>query len=278
MSALNEFEKYLRTEGVLTPFGKLVIILVVFLIGFFISKFLRWMFMSRIEHQLRHGTYSNPRLLTIVSILNKVVVVVIMIICVTISLDILGLNTASIMATLGVGSLALSFGAQTLVKDCINGFFIMLENQFSVGDTVIIEGKTGIIEDIGLRTTIIRDFDGSKHIIPNGTIGIVTNQQRGNMRAKVVCSVSASEDPNRVIELLNKKLSGMRAEGLIGSPAVWGVTNNTNMGYEITVVAYAKAGSQYGVEYKLRESIVEVFNENGIKLPIFKYELNDNRR
>lgn len=230
--------------------------------------------MSRIEHQLRHGTYSNPRLLTIVSILNKIVVIVIMIICVTISLDIVGLNTSSIMATVGVGSLALSFGAQTLVKDCINGFFIILENQFSVGDTVVIEGKTGIIEDIGLRTTVIRDFDGSKHIIPNGQIGIVTNQQRGNMRAKVICSVALSEEPERVIDLLNKKLVAMKVEGLIGSPVVWGVTNNTNTGYEITVAAYAKAGSQYGVEYKLRESIVEVFNENGIKLPIFKYEID----
>lgn len=77
--------------------------------------------MSRIEHQLRHGTYSNPRLLTIVSILNKIVVIVIMIICVTISLDIVGLNTSSIMAT-GVGSLALSL-VRRLVKDCINGIF-----------------------------------------------------------------------------------------------------------------------------------------------------------
>lgn len=274
MSVLNEFEKYIRTEGALNPFGKLVVILLVFLTGFLLSKFLRWIFMSRIEHQLRHGTYSNPRLLTIVSILNKIVVIVIMIICVTISLDIVGLNTSSIMATVGVGSLALSFGAQTLVKDCINGFFIILENQFSVGDTVVIEGKTGIIEDIGLRTTVIRDFDGSKHIIPNGQIGIVTNQQRGNMRAKVICSVALSEEPERVIDLLNKKLVAMKVEGLIGSPVVWGVTNNTNTGYEITVAAYAKAGSQYGVEYKLRESIVEVFNENGIKLPIFKYEID----
>lgn len=274
MSVLNEFEKYLRTEGALNPFGKLVVILLVFLTGFLLSKFLRWIFMSIIEHQLRHGTYSNPRLLTIVSILNKIVVIVIMIICVTISLDIVGLNTSSIMATVGVGSLALSFGAQTLVKDCINGFFIILENQFSVGDTVVIEGKTGIIEDIGLRTTVIRDFDGSKHIIPNGQIGIVTNQQRGNMRAKVICSVALSEEPERVIDLLNKKLVVMKVEGLIGSPVVWGVTNNTNTGYEITVAAYAKAGSQYGVEYKLRESIVEVFNENGIKLPIFKYEID----
>lgn len=274
MSVLNEFEKYLRTEGALNPFGKLVVILLVFLTGFLLSKFLRWIFMSRIEHQLRHGTYSNSRLLTIVSILNKIVVIVIMIICVTISLDIVGLNTSSIMATVGVGSLALSFGAQTLVKDCINGFFIILENQFSVGDTVVIEGKTGIIEDIGLRTTVIRDFDGSKHIIPNGQIGIVTNQQRGNMRAKVICSVALSEEPERVIDLLNKKLVAMKVEGLIGSPVVWGVTNNTNTGYEITVVAYAKAGSQYGVEYKLRESIVEVFNENGIKLPVFKYEID----
>lgn len=274
MSVLNEFEKYIRTEGALNPFGKLVVILLVFLTGFLLSKFLRWIFMSRIEHQLRHGTYSNSRLLTIVSILNKIVVIIIMIICVTISLDIVGLNTSSIMATVGVGSLALSFGAQTLVKDCINGFFIILENQFSVGDTVVIEGKTGIIEDIGLRTTVIRDFDGSKHIIPNGQIGIVTNQQRGNMRAKVICSVALSEEPERVIDLLNKKLVAMKVEGLIGSPVVWGVTNNTNTGYEITVAAYAKAGSQYGVEYKLRESIVEVFNENGIKLPIFKYEID----
>lgn len=274
MKSLLGLEQYLKTEGVLNPIGKTVAIVIIFLIGLIISKLIRWIFTSRIEHQLRHGSYSNPRLLTIVSIFNKIVTVFIVIICVSISLDILGLNTSSILATVGVGSLALSFGAQTLVKDCINGFFIILENQFSVGDTVIIEGRTGIIEDIGLRTTRIRDFDGSKHIIPNGQIGIVTNQQRGNMRAKVICSVSSVENPERVINLLTENLKDLKIEGLIAPPTVWGVTNNTLTGYEITVVAYAKAGGQYNVEYKIRQSIVEIFNENKIEIPTFRYEIS----
>lgn len=267
-------EQYLKTDGILNPLGKIFVIAIVFVIGFIISKIFKWMFISRLGNKLKNGTYSNPRLLTIVTLFNKVITVVLAIICILISLDILGINTSSILATVGVGSLALSFGAQTLVKDCINGFFIILENQFSVGDTVMIEGRTGIVEDIGLRTTIVKDFDGSNHIIPNGQIGIVTNQQRGNMRAKVICSIAATENPDRVIELLDKKFKVLQIDGMVAQPNIWGVTNNTPTGYEMTVVAYAKPGYQYGVEYKIRKSIVEVFNENEIEMPVFRYDFN----
>lgn len=270
-------EQYLKTDGLLNPVGKVVVIIIIFLVGLLLTKIFNWVIAKRIEHELRNGAYQNPRLLTIVSMFNKIFSVIIVIICLTISLDILGINTSSIVATIGVGSLALSFGAQTLVKDCINGFFIILENQFSVGDTVEIQGMTGTIEDIGLRTTKIKDFDGSRHIIPNGQIGIVTNKQRGDMRAKVVCSISADENPGRVIEILENKLSEIKITGLVSTPSVWGVTNNTSTGYEITIVAYAEAGTQFDVEYKIRQSIVEAFNENNISVPVLRYEITDRR-
>src|SRR5437879_10175509 len=94
------------------------------------------------------------------------------------ALPIFGINMGPLLASAGIAGLAIGFGAQTLVKDVINGFFILAENQFEVGETVRVAGVQGAVEEITMRRTILRDVDGTLHVVPNSKIEIVSNMTR----------------------------------------------------------------------------------------------------
>lgn len=266
---------YLKSQnGEVNAFGKILILILIFLTSIFLSRIISKIIKKNVYAKQDENSSSYMRLVTIVGLLDKVIKIVIYFFAIIISMDVIGLNPGSIIATIGVGSLALSFGAQSLVKDVINGFFIIVENQFSVGDLVEIEKYKGYVEELGIRSTKIRDFAGDLHIIPNGNISIVTNRQRGNMRAKIIFSVDISESPNKIIDLLKNKISYLEDDNrVVRGPNIWGVTNNTSSGYEVTIVVFAKPGSQFEVEYEIREKVVEIFIDNNIKLPKFRTEV-----
>ena len=117
-------------------------------------------------------------------------------------LNVLNIPTQSILAAAGLGGLAIGFGAQNLVKDVISGFFILFEDQYAVGDYVSIGSATGNVEDIGLRITKIRAFNGDLHIIPNGEIKTVINHSRGNSLAIIDISIAYEADADKAISIL----------------------------------------------------------------------------
>ncbi|MDQ0508170.1 small conductance mechanosensitive channel [Peptoniphilus ivorii] len=186
-------------------------------------------------------------------------------------LRLLHVNTSTIIATAGVGSLAIAMGAQVMVKDFINGFFILFEDQYGVGDYVECAEKKGIVIEVGVRVTKIRDFDGSIHIIPNSEIRIVTNRARGRMRAKVIMPIDRSEDPNVVLSLFEEALKKLTSEYPSATPSIWGVTGYIDNGYEITVTAMAEPGEQFDLEYDLRKLLQETMMENDIQVPRFPW-------
>ncbi|WP_337960997.1 mechanosensitive ion channel family protein [Caloramator sp. mosi_1] len=110
----------------------------------------------------------------------------------------------TVIAVTGVAGVAIGFGAQNLVKDIISGVFILFEDQFAVGDYVVIDGLSGFVETIGIRVTKLRDFSGDLHIIPNGTISKVTNKTRGNMRALVDVDIAYEEDIDHAISVIKE--------------------------------------------------------------------------
>ena len=116
----------------------------------------------------------------------------------------LGISIAPLIATAGVAGLAISFGAQNLIRDVISGFFILLENQFKVGDVIRAAGVAGQVEDMNLRVTVLRDMDGAAHFIPNGEIKVVSNLAKEWSRAVVNIGVAYKEDLDRVIQVLNE--------------------------------------------------------------------------
>ena len=178
-------------------------------------------------------------------------------------------NTTSILATAGIGGIAIGFGAQSLVKDIITGFFIFFEDQYSVGDLVQIGVFQGNVEELGLRVTKLRDFSGELHIIPNSNIQIVTNKTRGPMRALVKISIAYEENINHVVSILEKVCEEIKQanESILEGPSVLAVSNLGEYGVDITIVAKTNPGEQWAAEREIRKSVKEAFDRENIEIP-----------
>lgn len=175
----------------------------------------------------------------------------------------------------GIGGVAIGFGAQSLIKDIINGFFILFEDQFAVGDYINIEDKSGIVESIELRVTKIRDFNGDLHIVPNGLIAKVTNHSRGDMRILVETEVAHEEDIDRVIDIITgvcDKFS-KHEENIVEGPKVVGVTALKENSITIRVVGKAKSMTQWDCENDLRKEIKKALQKKNVQIPYAKRKI-----
>lgn len=206
---------------------------------------------------------------TLSSIVRNFVKYVVYFVAAIIILEEIGVRTSSVLATAGIGGLAVGFGAQNLVKDVISGFFILFEDQFAVGDFVTIGDVTGTVEEIGLRITKIRGFKGELNIIPNGQVAKVTNFTRGNMLAIVDVSIAYEADIDTAIEIMRKVSSeyASHSEDVAEEPQVMGVVELGNSGVVLRLSAKTLPMKQWGVERELRKRIKQAFEENGIEIP-----------
>jgi small conductance mechanosensitive channel len=178
-------------------------------------------------------------------------------------------DTTSILATAGIGGLAVGFGAQSLVKDVINGFFILFEDQYAVGDFVTIGDTTGTVEEIGLRITKIRGFKGDLTIIPNGQVQKVVNYTRGNVLAVVDISVPYETDIDKAIKLIEDvaKRYAQENKNIVEQPQVLGVMDMGDSQITIRAVARTLPLKHWEVERELKKRIKEAFDENDIGVP-----------
>jgi moderate conductance mechanosensitive channel len=168
-----------------------------------------------------------------------------------------------------IGGVAIGFGAQSLVKDVINGFFILFENQYAVGEHINIENKGGIVESLELRVTKIRDFNGDLHIIPNGLITQVTNHSRGDMRVMVDVDIAYEEDVESAIAVMKDVCEEFKVknEHMVEGPQVVGVTAVKEYAVTIKVVGKAKSMTQWGCENQLRKDIKLALDKANISIP-----------
>ncbi|WP_432432660.1 mechanosensitive ion channel family protein [Clostridium swellfunianum] len=169
----------------------------------------------------------------------------------------------------GIGGVAIGFGAQSLVKDIINGFFILFEDQYAVGDYINIEDKGGIVESIELRVTKIRDFNGDLHIIPNGLISKITNHSRGNARVLVDVDIAYEEDVDKAIEVLSGVCEAFKnsSENMVEGPKVVGVTALKDNGLTLRLVGKAKPLTNFDCEVALRKEIKKALTRENIEIP-----------
>lgn len=177
---------------------------------------------------------------------------------------------------LAVGGFAIGIGAQSLVKDLINGFFILFEDQYGVGDHVTIGMYEGIVEEIGIRTTIIRDFTGDVHTITNGAVIEVTNHSRGDIRFIVDVDIAYEENVDNALSLIRKiccKFEDKYKENLRGEINVLGVTALGPSGITIRVIGRSKPLSQWEMERELRKDIKLGLDEAGIEIPYPKTQI-----
>ena len=175
-----------------------------------------------------------------------------------------------------IGGIALGLGSQSLIKDFINGFFILFEDQFGIGDYVTIGNFSGIVQTIGIRTTIIKDFTGDIHSIPNGMISEVTNHSRGNTRFIVDVDIAYEEDIDNAINAIKECCDKFQKEheDFINEPIeVSGVSALAASSVTIRTVGRTKPLTQWKMENELRKAIKTTLDENGIEIPYPKTQL-----
>lgn len=179
-------------------------------------------------------------------------------------------DTGTLLASASVLGVALGFGSQSLVKDVIGGFFILFENQFAVGEYIKAGEFSGTVEEIGLRSTRLRDWGGELHILPNGSITAVTNYNRGKMRALVDVHLPYEKDLDRAIEVMHsvcEEVAVEFGEKIVEPPTVQGVIQFGERHAVLRVIGYTLPNEQWGLERELRRRIHKAFLQAGIRMP-----------
>jgi small-conductance mechanosensitive channel len=185
----------------------------------------------------------------------------------------LGINITAPLVGLGVFGVAIGFGAQYLIRDLIAGFFVYLENQYNVGDVIRTGDVAGIVEELSLRRTILRDLDGARHVIPNGEIRIVSNLTQEWARAHLNISVAYKEDLDRVMVLMRQTWEEMKQDPNWGpdmlseTPWLLRVEEFGDSGITIKMVGETRPSKQWDVMGEFRRRIKKVFDEQGIEIP-----------
>jgi small-conductance mechanosensitive channel len=248
-------------------------IIAVLIIAFILTRLLKIASRHLAELSNREGMPSALRtqqLRTLSSIIYSVGVFVIMFLAALQVLPLLGINMGPLLASAGIAGLAIGFGAQSLVHDFINGFFILVENQYDIGDTVKIAGVQGVVEDMTLRRTILRDDNGSLHTVRNGQITVVTNLTRDWALLPLLISVDYRADSDQVIKLLQQVAEGLAndpqfAQMTVAKPEVPGIEKVSGSEVEYLVLMKTRPGLQYPVSRELRRRIKMAFEKNHIE-------------
>ena len=212
----------------------------------------------------------SQRLNTSSAILRSLGKVVIVFLASMIVLSKMGVNIAPILASAGIVGLAVGFGAQSLVKDVISGFFIIMEDQYGVGDVIEVGTSSGLVEKMNLRITQIRNQHGSLITIPNGSITTVTNHSKEWARAVLEVGISYNEDPDRVMALLKEigeELQAEMPEQVVEPVEILGVDAFRESEVVIKVQLKTAPMAQWAVSRALRRKIWFRFREAGVEIP-----------
>ncbi len=190
----------------------------------------------------------------------------------------LGLDIAPLIAGAGVAGVAVGLGAQTLIKDIIGGVFIILENQFAVGDSIRVSNIAGAVEKMTLRATFLRDLEGTLHVIPNGEMRIVSNLTKDWSRAVVDLGVAYEEDIGRVVTALGQIGQDLYQDEqfallLLEEPTVTGVEALGDWTVTVRIMVKTKPGKQWDVARELRRRVKESFEREGIEMPYPRQEV-----
>lgn len=254
---------------------RILIILVIFGVLYLLMRRLVPVAVGRtLKHAMKHKpkTAIKKRTDTLSSVFIKLGLVVTGIIVIFTILAELNINVAPALAGLGIGGIAIGFGAQSLVKDLFNGMLILLENQYGVGDVVTLAGVTGVVEEVDLRRTVLRDLDGIAHNIPNGAITVASNYTKEWSRLNMNISVSYNDDLRKAIRVINKVGKDLAEDPewgpkIIKAPEVLRVDSFDDSGIAIKILGETKPMEQWAIMGELRLRLKETFDKEGIEIP-----------
>ena len=231
---------------------------------------------ARIEDAVDDGddavtTLRERRGKTISQLLRSVGRVVILVVALLLTFNVF-INIGPILAGAGILGLAVSFGAQSLVKDVISGFFILFENQFAIGDVVEAGGKSGVVEKMTMRVIVLRDLHGTMHVIPNSEIKVVSNMTRGWSRAVVDVGVAYDEDVDRVLAVVRDEAAQFSTDPawtpqLDGPVEVPGIEALGDSAVVIRSLIKTQPGSQWNAAREYRRRLKLRFDRESIEIP-----------
>ncbi len=248
-------------------------IIAVLIIAFILTRLLKAASRHLSQLSTSQGLPSTVRaqqLRTLSSVIHGIGLFVIVFVASLQILPLLGINMGPLLASAGIAGVAIGFGAQTLVRDFINGFFILVENQYDIGDTIKVAGVTGTVESMTLRRTVLRDGDGTLHSLPSSQITVVSNTSRDWAMLSLMVSVAYHEDSDKVTRLLQEvgeEVAGDPAYSatILAKPEVPGIEKVSGDTIEYLMLVKTKPGQQDGVRRELRRRIKLSFEKNRIE-------------
>ncbi|MBD3375574.1 mechanosensitive ion channel [candidate division KSB1 bacterium] len=267
-----ELTNYLKFVGdwFLGPGLAIILILILMLVAVKASKLLAERLFKRAAEN-RDEEYKK-RADTLSSVIGYVLRITIFIVGLMLILGELGIEVGPIIAAAGIIGLAVGFGAQSLVKDVISGFFILLQDQIRVGDVVQIAGKGGLVEHVNLKMTILRDLAGNVHYVPNGTIDVVTNMTKDYSRFVFNIGVAYREDVDEVMKVITEIDESLRNDPDFGDDIlepleILGVDEFADSAVIIKARTKTKPIKQWRIGREFNRRMKKVFDEKNIEIP-----------
>jgi small conductance mechanosensitive channel len=254
--------------------------LILIILGSIIMVRLVRIFLYRLQRRVEksrlavRGAGEAGRLTALFDVLHYLAVALIVGIGAMSALAVLGVNTGALLASAGVLGFAVGFGAQTMVKDLLNGLFLLAEGQYTIGDEITISGVTGVVERVTLRTTTLRATNGDIHIVPSGDVRLVTNKSKGWSLVTIDAGIAYTTPVERALEVLERYCSEVAGDTeiapvLLEPPKVAGVTAFQDTQYIARATAkLIPSADSKPIERRMRRILRRVFEEEGIEPPV----------
>ena len=209
---------------------------------------------------------------TMAYVVMKVITAIIWIIVFVMVLGVIKLDITPLLATLGVASLGLGFAVKNIILDYLQGFFIVMEDWYRIGDWVTIAGLEGEVEEVSPRRTVLREINGTMHVIPNSQIKLASNQTRDWARINLYITVAYKEDISHVYQVINMVCQELKDDPDFGTnlttiPSAMRVSDLGAHGVDICIRGFTKPGEQWGLTGELRKRIKNRFDQEGIEIP-----------
>jgi len=248
-------------------FQLVLLTIVLLLINWLGKKIIRHIFKTSLRRS--KSTFSPKKLDTIYTLVLNIFKYILMFFWIYALLSAIGIPVGTLIAGAGIFSLAIGLGAQGFVSDMVNGFFILLEQQISVGDTIKVNAIEGRVTYVGIRTTQILSIDGTLNYIPNRNITVVSNMSRNNMQALIEIPVASDAPFDEITKIINNTNQDLEYDKLqiTKEPAIIGFANQNDGTLTIQVGAYTKPGAQFNVKNVLLEKYLTAIKLAGIDLP-----------
>lgn len=280
MITLEKFIDHLNVEEVLfTFFTKLISILLLIIAFVIVRQVINYLFEKTVNRSLSFSRQKVARQKTLAKLSHNVLNYTLYFFLFYWILSILGVPISSLLAGAGIAGVAIGLGAQGFLSDVVNGFFILLENQFDVGDIINVGAVSGTVTNVGIRTTQIHDFDGTLHFIPNRNITIVSNKSRSNMRAQIDIPLFVHTNLDQISDIVTKinEEYVSKHPAIVGEPTVFGPTTNANGQFVYRINIFTQNGAQFDIYAEFYKLYQKAILEEGIDLPTYNFSNNHSR-